>query len=148
MDQSLKNFKINYKILQVHEKEQSIVVRYWTDFLTENDLAVDNEKNSDGSPVRCRCDYNLNVWDYIKTEEDLNKMIQNAAPIDWFKLQYRVKNPEIDNTINGTMSIVKGLLNKVHVKEIENIQTQKNIDELTDDEVNQLIDQLTKNQAT
>ena len=83
-------FKIKYRIIDVNESEQTITVRYWTDFLSEEDLAYDANRNPDGTPVRCRTDYNFSLWDMYKTEEDIEKMIINSIPIDWFKLQYKV----------------------------------------------------------
>jgi hypothetical protein len=111
-------FKIKYRIIDVNESEQTITVRYWTDFLSEEDLAYDANRNPDGTPVRCRTDYNFSLWDMYKTEEDIEALIVNSIPIDWFKLQYKVKSPQIDNTINGTMACVKNLINKTFEKDI------------------------------
>jgi len=60
------NFK--FKILSFDLSQHSIVVRYYTDFLTEDNLATSFnldgsiERNKDGSPIRCQTDYNLNIW--------------------------------------------------------------------------------------
>ena len=82
---------INWRVIESNTAEQSIVVRYTTDFLTEEQLAVNADRNPvDGTPMRCRTDYNLNVWDAIKTEDALKKFINDSAPIDWFRIQHNV----------------------------------------------------------
>ena len=141
MDQSLDKINIKYKIISVDESEQSILVRYWTDFLSEEELAIDDQKNEDGTPVRCRTDFNFNIWENVNTEEDLHNMISTHAPIDWFKLQYKVKNPNIDSSL----PLVKNLLNKTHEKEID-LTVKIAEKELTDDEIDKLLEQLTAKQ--
>lgn len=150
MDQFLDKINIKYKIISVDESEQSIVVRYWTDFLSEEELAIDAQKNEDGTPVRCKTDYNFNIWDSVKTEKDLDKMITSYAPIEWFKLQYKVKNPDIDNTINGSLLVVKGLLNKTHEKEVElNKNNSSNeLNELSDEDIEKLLSEILEKQTT
>ena len=143
MDQSLDKINIKYKIISVDESEQSILVRYWTDFLSEEELAIDDQKNEDGTPVRCRTDFNFNIWENVNTEEDLHNMISTHAPIDWFKLQYKVKNPNFDSSL----PIVKNLLNKTHEKEIDlTVKIAEAEKELTDDEIDKLLEQLTAKQ--
>jgi hypothetical protein len=102
--------KVYYKIVEVDEKEQLMVVRYWTDFLTEEELAVDSNRRPDGTPVRCRTDYSITIWDNIRTKEDVETLIINTIPVDWFKLHYTVKTPNIDHTINGRLSHLKELV--------------------------------------
>ena len=143
MVQSLDKINIKYKIISVDESEQSILVRYWTDFLSEEELAIDDQKNEDGTPVRCRTDFNFNIWENVNTEEDLHNMISTHAPIDWFKLQYKVKNPNFDSSL----PIVKNLLNKTHEKEIDlTVKIAEAEKELTDDEIDKLLEQLTAKQ--
>ena len=82
--------KFYYKIIEANEEEQSITVRYWTDFLSEEELAADNNRNPDGTPVRCRTDYNFNIWDNTKTTEEIEKMIVSSFPREWFLLKYEI----------------------------------------------------------
>ena len=110
---------IKYKIVEIDEAGQLMVVRYWTDWLTEEELASDSNRNPDGTPVRCRTDYSINVWDSLRNEKDIHDFIINTMPIDWFKLQYVVKNPNIDHTVNGRLSHIKDLLNKTFEKKIQ-----------------------------
>ena len=113
------HFDIKYKIIEIDEQNQLMVVRYWTDWLTEEELAVDSNKRTDGTPVRCRTDYSINIWDHMKTEEDIENVLTNNIPVDWFKLQYVIRAPDIDHTINGRLSHIKDLLNKIFEKKIQ-----------------------------
>ena len=113
------HFDIKYKIVEIDEQNQLMVVRYWTDWLTEEELAIDSNRKPDGTIVRCKTDYTINIWDHMKTQEDIENVILNTIPVDWFKLQYAVKTPEIDHTVNGRLSHLKNLVNKTFVKNIK-----------------------------
>lgn len=114
--------KFYYKIIEANEEDQSITVRYWTDFLSEEELAADNNRNPDGTPVRCRTDYNYNLWDNKKTTEEIEEMIVSGFPREWFLLKYAVKTPDIDHTTTGRMKGVASLLNKTHERESQKIK--------------------------
>ena len=74
--------QVKYRIINVDAAQHSIVVRYFTDTITEDMLAsskdVDGviERTSDGYPVKCQTDYNINVWktDPSPTQEDIKKL--------------------------------------------------------------------------
>lgn len=104
---------IKYKILSVDPNEHSMVVRFYTDTLTEEMLAT--YKNADGSAVReedgsiknCRTDYNINVWQVpAPTGADLESFIMSHAPVYWFDLQEKIHNPEIDTSMDAISSLV------------------------------------------
>lgn len=109
---------IRYRVLSVNEEEQSMLVRYSTDFLSEQDLTTGEGNAEDNTPLRCITDYNLSIWDGIETEEALDKFITSAAPIAVFKLKHKIMDSNVDHTINGRLSMVKSLLNKTVEKEI------------------------------
>jgi len=131
--------KFYYKIIEANEEEQSITVRYWTDFLSEEELAADNNRNPDGTPVRCRTDYNFNIWDNTKTTEEIEEMIVSGFPREWFLLKYAVKTPNIDHTTTGRMKGVASLLNKTHERESQKPEIN-NEPILTQDNINEFIE--------
>lgn len=127
MDQSL---KIHSRILSVDETEHSIVVRYWTDEINENVLATafDSEgnisRNEDGTPVRCRTDFNLTVYKEGATEEEILDQIARSAPVEFFKLKMR-KPTE-------SLSIMKG---RQHSFEHKPLTPKVDTTKMTDDEI-------------
>ena len=131
--------KFYYKIIEANEEDQSITVRYWTDFLSEEELAADNNRNPDGTPVRCRTDYNFNIWDNTKTTEEIEKMIVSSFPREWFLLKYAVKTPNIDHTTTGRMKGVSSLLNKTHERESQKPEIN-NEPILAQDNINEFIE--------
>ena len=138
--------KFYYKIIEANEDDQSITVRYWTDFLSEEELAADNNRNPDGTPVRCRTDYNYNLWDNKKTTEEIEEMIVSGFPREWFLLKYAVKTPDIDHTTTGRMKGVASLLNKTHERESQKIKQvdiptlDTPVSILTQDNINEFIE--------
>ena len=107
---------IKYKIIDVDRTQHSIVVRYYTDFLTEDQLSTafnpDGSimRREDGSPARCQTDYNINIWrtNPAPTLEEIQEIAKNSAPYDWFKLRKDI----LDSTIDTSLSVVDNILNQ------------------------------------
>lgn len=108
--------KINYRILSADKTNHAIVVRYWTEVLSEDDLAT--EFNPNGSikldennqyPVRCATDYNITLYDYHNpSEEDIKTAVMDHAPIKWLQL----KEDMILNKNATNLKSANKLLNK------------------------------------
>lgn len=108
--------KIRYKILSVDQKEMSYVVRYYTDFLSEDDLAtsfdIDGDiiRDSNGFPIRCRTDFNYSIMTVNDvTAENVNRRIITGAPALWFEMQEKIKSNSAPALSNVTI-----LMNTVH----------------------------------
>lgn len=104
--------KINYRILKVNELEHSIIVRYYTDIVTEQYLA--SEKYPDGScdltpegyPIRCRTDYNFNIWETPSpSEERIVEIIMNGAPKEWLHLHEQILSSNVDTSLSEIKSL-------------------------------------------
>ena len=80
---------LHYRILSIDEHEFSFVVRFFTDALSEMDLRSDPTDPTD-PPVRCRTDYNLNLWREM-TDEQLHQHIAQSAPVHWLMRKERAK---------------------------------------------------------
>tara|TARA_R110000737_G_scaffold338406_1_gene359410 strand:- start:1090 stop:1461 length:372 start_codon:yes stop_codon:yes gene_type:complete len=104
---------IKYKIIGFSTKEHTIVVRYFSDVTTEEDLAnVDPEsgeiiRHSDGSIQTCRTDVNITLWDVpALTGSALEEFISSCAPKQWFDLMEKVKDPAVDTTLSSIEGMV------------------------------------------
>jgi hypothetical protein len=101
--------QINYRILSVDESEGTIVVRYWTDILSERALSVLPDEQSN-VPARCRTDYNLVIPDPAMTPEQIHDFAVSNAPVDWFEVKHTgVSLPQIAPLVgvNRTAKIEK-----------------------------------------
>jgi hypothetical protein len=113
---------LHYKIVEVWPSDHLIVVRYWTDLLSEEFLASDSNRNEDGTPVRCRSDVALTLPIPAPTGLELEKFILQNAPKSWLKTLEDVVNPNVDTSLNH----LKDMVGKVYVK------SEKEINEIID----------------
>lgn len=144
--------EVKFKIIDVDPSQHSIIVRYYTNLLTEDSLATSYNpdgtiaRRNDGSPQRCQTDYNFNLWqtDPPLTEEQIKKIANDGAPYDWFKLRHDVLDPQVDTSL----SAVNGLLNTEFsaVKPVFAIETTANTEStLSEDHIENLINELLNN---
>lgn len=104
---------IKYRILKVVPEEHSIEVRYFTDKITEDSLASDFGpdrsilRTDEGYPVRCRTDYNLNVWQTPSpSKEEIVAYILECAPADWLHLQEQILDKKVDTSLSSVANLV------------------------------------------
>lgn len=100
---------IHYKIIEVNPNEHSIVVRYFTDTLTEEKLTTDPDNKyrlDDGSPLRCRTDYFINLPVPAPTGEELEQFIMARAPVQWFDIHDKIIDPNVDTSLSGLQQLV------------------------------------------
>lgn len=124
-----------YKILSVDDQRGSMIVRIWTDKLSEHDLRtapIDREardlylyenagKTANDfenlpekqtyfdrvkSPSRCMTDYNLQIWNPDWSEEELHRYIQTNINTQWLELQEKIKDPDVDTKFETAKSLV------------------------------------------
>ena len=100
--------EIKYKIIQVNPADHGIVVRFYTDTISEEDLAVRNPDtgeiilDDDGNIGSCRTDYSITLWDTpTLSGEALEEEIMRHAPIQWFELLGKVADPSVDTSLSG-----------------------------------------------
>lgn len=105
---------INYRILKIDNEAHSVVVRYFTDVVSENDLS--SMKNPDGSPVlgedgypiQCMTDTSLTLYDVQNpTEADVDVLVKRAVPSDWLKLREDIKLGTVASDLSGLSGINK-----------------------------------------
>ena len=105
--------EIKCKIISSSPEEHSVVVRYYTDKLSEEALAVRNPDtgeiilNSDGAIATCRTDCNVTIWPVpVPTGQDLYNYIAVTAPRQWLELMESVMNPAMDTTLESVSSLI------------------------------------------
>jgi hypothetical protein len=94
---------IKYKIIEVNEAEHSIVVRYYTDKIAEEDLASDI---LDGVIRRCRTDYSMDLPIPAPIETELHNFIMDRAPVSWLNTKESVLDPMIDTSLLHYMELI------------------------------------------
>jgi len=104
---------IQYRIIKIDPESHGVVIRYFTDKLTEMDLASSfNEDgsvklNADGYPVATRTDVLMTLYDTpTPSTEDVEKRIMINAPVDWLKIHEEIKDPNIDTKMRNLRDLV------------------------------------------
>jgi hypothetical protein len=68
---------IKYKIVEVYDADRSFVVRYYTDIVTEEDLA--SFRDEDDKILRARSDVSITIYNHEATAEELETLIQSKC---------------------------------------------------------------------
>jgi hypothetical protein len=76
---------IYYKVIELSSNNHNLVVRYWTDKLTEEILASNRNRKSDGTPLRCKTDVALDIPIPVPTAEQMDQIIRYRAPYQWLE---------------------------------------------------------------
>ena len=105
---------IKYKIIEVNPAGHSIVVRYYTNVVTEAFLAT--HVGSVGEILRGRTDYNLDLPVPTPNAADLDRIIMNAAPKKWLETQENV-------LLNGPAQDLVALTQQIGILREEQVPT-------------------------
>ena len=154
---------VKFKILDKDTTQHSIVVRYYTDILTEDSLATsfitDGDGNTvidrrpDGSPRRCQTDYNVSIWNVHAAQLGANadviiQQINECAPYDWFALKEKI----LDETVDTDMVLIDSLIGQTYEAvrpiRIEPIVVQDNVvaqSDVSENDIEQLIQTILSN---
>jgi hypothetical protein len=104
---------IHYRIVKVDPGAHGIVIRFFTDKVTEMDLANSFSEdgsiilNADGYPLSTRTDVLMSIYDTpAPSQEEIERRIMLCAPVDWLKLQEDIKDPDIDTKMNEARNLV------------------------------------------
>lgn len=88
--------KLFWQIREKHPDQHSIVVRYFSDEISENDLSVDGNVDEKGKPIRCRTDFNITLpVNPPPTRESIQALIEAHAPYSFFQTLSAVRNNKI-----------------------------------------------------
>lgn len=95
---------LKYKIVEVNPASHSIVVRFYTDTLTEDALA---SQLVDGEVVRCRTDYSIDLPVPAPQGDALKEFITARAPKEWLKTQEALLNPATSNSLTALDALLQ-----------------------------------------
>tara|TARA_B110000503_G_scaffold11450_1_gene15540 strand:+ start:283 stop:636 length:354 start_codon:yes stop_codon:yes gene_type:complete len=95
---------IKYKIVEVNQEDHSIVVRFYSDAVTEAALA--SQWGDAGQILRCRTDYNIDLPIPAPTGAALAALISEQAPTQWLKQQELILDPLINTSLEGMKVLV------------------------------------------
>jgi hypothetical protein len=130
---------LHYKIVEVWPQDHLVVVRYWTDVLSEEFLASNDIRKEDGTPERCRSDVSVTLPIPAPEGAELEKLLISYAPFDWLKTMEKIQAPEIDTSMDGIMK----LKDESFTVDISKLETQ--FDTMSDEEIQEMIDKITSN---
>ncbi len=94
---------IKYKIIETDTSQHSIVVRYYTDIVTEAMLATDV---LDNVIRRCRTDYSFDLPVPTPSGTALHDFIVAHAPTAWLQTQEDVLNSSIDTSLAAIIPLL------------------------------------------
>ena len=136
---------IHYKIIEVWPNDHLFVVRYYTDNLNEEMLISANDYNrrEDGSPMRCRTDVAIDMPIPALEGKELESLILYYSPISFLRKMEDVLNPDIDTSMSGIIDMI----NKPVTKSTTELLAKK-ADVLSDDDIKNLIESLSKDNFT
>jgi hypothetical protein len=95
---------IKYKIVEVNSEQHSIVVRFYSDIITEASLAT--QWGDAGQILRGRMDYSIDLPIPAPAGAALAALISASAPTQWFKNQELILDPLIDTSLEGMKVLV------------------------------------------
>jgi len=130
---------LHYKIVEVWPQDHLVVIRYWTDTLSEEFLASNDIRKEDGTPERCRSDVSVTLPIPVPEGENLEKMLVSYAPLGWLKTLEKIQAPEIDTSLSQVQTLL-GVAKTKPMKEVEDIVNPgASSRQLTDEEITALI---------
>lgn len=105
---------LKYKILSIDEQEQSMVVRFYTDKITEMMVAVrDGQGNipvdAEGKPLRCRTDMNITFGDAANRPKGAALeayIIKRFAPWTFLDMKEKVADPQVDTSLSDLIPFI------------------------------------------
>lgn len=97
---------LHYKIIEVAPQQHSIVVRFYTDHVTEEMLA--NQWAEDGSILRGRTDYNIDLPIPAPQGAELDAFLQAKARqvAPWLQTMEAVLDPAVDTSLSHIHPLV------------------------------------------
>lgn len=138
--------KVYYKIISHNLKERNIVVRYYTDLISEKELSVlPNESNN--NPVKCRTDLSLTIPIPEPSEIRLHKLIIRNAPRQALKDLETIKLGPVKSGVDLSLTNTESMIGKVFSKTEEEIDLMltNHVDNFTPEQIIPLIKEIKLN---
>lgn len=103
---------VKYKVVEVWPDNHTMVVRYYTDSVTEEMLKSSDAKKENGDYVRCRTDVSIDVPIPEPSPAEIEKLILKNAPIAFLERQEAIWNPNVNTAMVSTASMQNVEVNK------------------------------------
>lgn len=116
---------IKYKIVELYENDRTMVVRYYTDVLSEKDLESVPNPDDPSKPIRCKSDVSLSIPLPEPTSVELEKLILRNAPIAGLEVLEKIKTQPELSTLITTSSLLNVEVSKTKEELISIIQTSE-----------------------
>lgn len=94
---------LKYKIIEASPEYHSIVVRFYTDLISEESLAT---QTTDGVVVRGRTDYSIDLPIPLPEGAALAAFISAHAPKAWLETQEAILDPNVDTSLSAVMPLL------------------------------------------
>ena len=113
---------IKFRIISHDPEQHSIIVRYYSEALTEEVLAV--ERTAKGKVARCRTDTNINLPYPLPSDAALIDQLKACAPIEWFEHMERgpAKN---EASLKPLLRKLAGMIHTTSADEVMRIREPK-----------------------
>jgi hypothetical protein len=98
------NVTVKFKIIEVHEDEHAVTVRYFTDAITELMLAT--TISPDGKVTRARYDRFIRLPYPCPDEAGIDAIISQFSP----QIEFTMKENILDPAVDTTMPVVHALV--------------------------------------
>lgn len=95
---------LKFKIVRLDLAQHAMVVRYYTDLLTEDMLCT--YRAPSGEIVTCATDYNFNLPIPAPSGQELLDFIEQRAPVDWLATKEAVLDPQTDTSMSALQTLV------------------------------------------
>lgn len=104
---------IKYRLLSKNDEDHSIIVRYWTNTISEESLSTDFDNQGNpildetGHPVRCRTDYNFTLYNHNNpTEYEILDIIERGAPVSFLRLMETKKSDPSQLSLQNAIPLI------------------------------------------
>jgi dTDP-4-amino-4,6-dideoxygalactose transaminase len=126
---------IKYKIVELYEDNRTMVVRYYTELLSEQELVSVPNPNDETKPFRCKTDVSISIPIPEPSEKELVKLILSNAPIKALETFEKLKlEPEIKAlpTVVGLLNIEQSKTKEEMIELLQPVITEEKIKEIVD----------------
>lgn len=96
---------LKYKIVRLDLTQHSMIVRYYTDRVTESMLCIARDAQS-GDILQCATDYNYSLPIPVPEGQALIDFIEQRAPVDWLAAKESVLDPYVDTSMTALHALV------------------------------------------
>lgn len=148
------NMKVKYRILHIDKKSHNLIVRYFTDEISEEEMSNlldDNGNpvlNEKGYPVRCRTDVVHTIRDHDVSADEIHAYLQKHAPVGFFREYLKLKDPNFKTVLHEDHFTIGEVHEYEHDLTPAPPPNVVNNTILTDDDIEKILEYVKENNKT